>query len=159
MFTATVTGSTVPVARYEWDFGDREGVTTTGNVVDHVYTAGGARTARVTVFSIEGDRGTSQTTVVVAPPRLAVTLAVDPAAADAGQAVTLTATVSPEAAVIVRYEWSFGDAGGNTADTTGPTTTFPYAAADRGSTRTVTVTAVAADGTSASTQGLVSINP
>ena len=159
VFTATVSGSTVPIARYEWDFGDGTTVTTTGNVVDHVYTTAGARTARVTVVSVEDDRGTSQTTVLVAPSQLAVTLAVDPVAADAGQPVTFTATVSPADAVIVRYEWSFGDAGENAANTTSPTTTFAYADADRGSTRTVTVTAVAFDDTSVSTQGLVSINP
>ena len=34
VFTATVTGSAVPVARYEWDFGDGDTVTTTGNVVN-----------------------------------------------------------------------------------------------------------------------------
>ena len=120
VFSATVTGSTVPIARYEWDFGDGASVTTTGNVVDHVYTTTGARTARVTVFSIENDRGTSQTTLIVAPPRLAVTLVVAPVVADAGQPITFTATVSPATAVIVRYEWSFGDAGENTADTTAP---------------------------------------
>ena len=95
VFTATVSGSTVPIARYEWDFGDGTSVTTTGNVVDHVYTTAGARTARVTVVSVEDDRGASQTTVLVAPSQLAVTLAVDPVVADAGQPVTFTATVSP----------------------------------------------------------------
>ena len=159
VFTATVSGSTVPIARYEWDFDDGITVTTTGNVVDHVYTTAGARTARVTVVSVEDDRGASQTTVLVAQPQLAVTLAVDPVVADAGQPVTFTATVSPATAVILRYEWSFGDAGENTANTTSPTTTFAYADADRGATRTVTVTAVAFDDTSVSTQGLVSINP
>ena len=88
-----------------------------------------------------------------------MTLAIAPVVADAGQAVTLTATVSPATVVIIRYEWDFGDAGENAASTTGATTTFAYGAADRGSTRTVTVTTVAFDGTSASTQGLVSINP
>ena len=97
--------------------------------------------------------------MIVAPPQLAVTLAIDPVVADTDQPVTFTATVSPATAVVVRYEWDFGDAGGNTASTTSTTTTFAYGAADRGSTRTVTVTAVAFDGTSASTQGLVSINP
>ena len=58
VFTATVSGSAIPIARYEWNFGDGASVTTTGNVVDHVYTTGGAQTARVTVFSIENDRGT-----------------------------------------------------------------------------------------------------
>ena len=158
VFTATVSGSTVPIARYEWDFGDGASVTTTGNVVDHVYTPAGARTARVTVVSVEDDRGASQTTVLVAPPQMAVTLAIDPIVADAGRPVTFTATVSPATAVIVRYEWDFGDAGGNTARTASASTTFVYGADDRGSTRTVTVTAVAFDDTSVSTQGLVSIN-
>ena len=66
--------------------------------------------------------------------------------------------MSPATAVIVRYEWDFGDAGGNTARTASASTTFVYGADDRGSTRTVTVTAVAFDDTSVSTQGLVSIN-
>ena len=132
VFTATVSGSTVPIARYEWDFGDGASVTTTGNVVDHVYTTAGARTAGVTVFSVEG-RGASQTTVIVAPPQMAVTLAIDPIVADAGRPVAFTATVAPATTVIVRYEWSFGDAGDSTARTTSPSTTFVYGADDRGS--------------------------
>ena len=159
VFTATVTGSTAPIARYEWRFGDGARATTTGNVVDHVYTKAGVRTAGVTVVSAGNDRGTSQATVVVAPPRLEVTLAIDPLVAAAGQRVTFTVTVSPETAAIVRYEWDFGDAGENTATTTGRTTRFAYGADDRGETRTVTVTAVAFDGAEVSTEGLVSIRP
>ena len=40
-------------------------VTTTGNVVNHVYETAGTHTVQVAVFSIEDDRGTSRTTVVV----------------------------------------------------------------------------------------------
>ena len=158
-FTATVSGSSVPIARFEWDFDDGTHATTTGPVVNHVYSEAGTRTVEVTVYSVEGDRGSTQTTVIVIPLQIEVTLTVNPLTANAGQRVTFTATVSPATVVIVRYDWDFGDAGGNTASTTGRTTTFAYGAMDKGTTRTVTVTAVAFDGTTVSTQGLVSINP
>ena len=41
VFSATVTGSTVPIASYAWDFGDGSKVTTTGNQVTHVYSSRG----------------------------------------------------------------------------------------------------------------------
>ena len=138
VFTATVSGSTVPVARYEWELrrrGRRHHCRQRRRPClydGRRATTAGARTARVTVFSVGDDRGTSQTTVIVAPAQLAMTLAVDPIVADAGQPVTFTATVSPATAVIVRYEWDFGDAAGSTASTTSPSTTLAYGDADRG---------------------------
>ena len=40
-FTATASGTTVPIDRYEWDFGDGTTATTTGNIVNHVYREAG----------------------------------------------------------------------------------------------------------------------
>ena len=159
VFVATVSGSDVPIDRYEWDFGDGARATTTGNTVNHVYTTAGTRTVEVTALSVEGDRGTTQTTVLVVPLQIELTLTVNPLTANVAQPVTFTATVLPATVVVVRYDWDFGDVGGNTASTTGRTTSFAYGPANRGSTVTVTVTAVAFDGTTVSTQGLVSINP
>jgi PKD repeat protein len=158
-FTATVTGSAVPIESFEWIFGDGTSATTSGTTVNHVYTTAGTRTVTVTATTVEGVSGSSQLTLIVVPLVIEVTLNINPVTANSGQPVTFTATVSPGTVVITRYDWIFGDAGGSTASTTGRTTTFAYGVLDKGTTRTVTVTAVAFDGTTAQTQGLVNINP
>ncbi len=158
-FTATVSGSTVPIESFDWIFGDGTGVTTSGTSVNHVYTTSGTRTVTVTATTVEGVSGSSQVTLIVVPLVIQITLTINPLTAISGAPVTFTATVSPGTVVIVRYDWIFGDAAGNIASTTGRTTTFAYGVLDKGFTRTVTVTAVAFDGTSTQTQGLVNINP
>ena len=47
-FTATTTGTTVAIASYAWNFGDGTTVTTSGNIVNHVYTTSDTRTVTVT---------------------------------------------------------------------------------------------------------------
>ena len=42
-FTATTSGTTMPIARYLWQFGDGSTQTTSGNIVTHVYTSPGSR--------------------------------------------------------------------------------------------------------------------
>ena len=158
-FTATATGTTVPIAHYTWNFGDGTTVTTSGNVVNHVYSAAGTRSVTVTAVTVDGVSGSTQMTLIVVPLQIEVTLGINPLTANAGQTVSFTATVTPATVVIVRYDWAFGDAAGSTSSTTGRTTTFAYQNADKGFTRTVTVTAVAFDGTTTQTQGLVTINP
>lgn len=158
-FTATVSGSAVPIERFDWDFGDGTSATTSGTTVNHVYTTAGTRTVTVTATTVEGVRGSSQLTLIVVPLVIEVTLNINPLTANAGQPVTFTATVNPGTVVTTRYDWIFGDDGGSTASTTGRTTTFAYGVLDKGFTRTVTVTAVAFDGTTTQTQGLVNINP
>ena len=158
-FTASVTGSAVPLERFDWSFGDGTSATTSGTTVNHVFTTAGTRTVTVTATTVEGVSGSSQLTLIVVPLVIEVTLNINPLTANSGQPVTFTATVTPGTVVITRYDWIFGDAGGSTASTTGRTTTFAYGVLDKGTTRTVTVTAVAFDGTTTQTQGLVNINP
>ncbi|MGE5358496.1 MAG: PKD domain-containing protein [Bacteroidales bacterium] len=109
-------------------------------------------------------RGTAGTAFVVAasgaarsdPIQVAIggvwslTLEVSPTTVAALGTVTFTATPSASAPAITRYDWDFGDPDHpliNTKSTTTSTTTYNgYTSA---ATRTVTVTAVAADGSSA----------
>lgn len=56
---------TVPIDRYEWTFGDGTMATTTGNIVNHVYREAGTAVVEVTVFTVEGDRGSTQMTLIV----------------------------------------------------------------------------------------------
>ena len=68
-FTVTATAPagdglpTVIVTRYDWDFGDGTGTTTTGPTVSHRYNSGSAYTVRVTVFSAQGHTGNGETVV------------------------------------------------------------------------------------------------
>ena len=65
-FTASVSGTSGGIARYEWDFGDGTSVqVTTGNQTSHNFTTAGTRTIRVTVVGLNGSTGVGQTEVVV----------------------------------------------------------------------------------------------
>jgi PKD repeat protein len=68
-FSVVFQGTTVPpnISRYEWSFGDGSTATTTGQQTNHVYTSAGTRTARVTVRTTDGNSGSGQTQIVVAP--------------------------------------------------------------------------------------------
>jgi adhesin/invasin len=63
-FTATVTGGTG--ASFAWDFGDGSAaVTTSGNVVNHIYTAGAVvRTATVTVTATTNQTASTQISLI-----------------------------------------------------------------------------------------------
>ena len=159
-FTAIATGTTVPIASYEWNFGDGTTVTTSGSSVNHVFTTAGTLTVTVTVTTVEEVRGSTQITVIVVPLQIGVTLTISPLTASALQTVSFTATVTPATVVVTNYFWDFGDDAGSTSNTTGRTTTFAYQDADKGSTRTVTVEITTApNGDKFKTQGLVTINP
>ena len=159
-FTATATGTTVPIATYAWNFGDGTTVTTSGNVVNHVFTTAATRTVTVTVTTIEGATGSTQITLIIVPLQVEVTLAISPLTANALQTVSFTATVTPATVVVTNYAWDFGDAAGTTSNTSGRTTTHSYQNADKGLTRTVTVEITTTpNGDKFSTQGVVTINP
>ena len=157
VFTATATGTTVPIASYAWDFGDGTTLTTSGNQVNHVYEADGTKTVKVTVTTVEGVTGSTQISLIVVPPQIEVTLTVSPQSAPVGTPVTFSARVTPLTTVITKYVWTFGDAANTTVTTTSRTTTFPgYALTDVG-TRTATVTVTAANGDIAVTSALVTV--
>ena len=161
-FTATATGTTVPIATYAWNFGDGTTVTTSGNVVNHVFTTAddSPYTVTVTATTTEGVTGSTQITLIVVPLQVEVTLAISPLTANALQTVSFTATVTPATVVVTNYAWDFGDAAGTKSNTTGRTTTHSYQNADKGLTRTVTVEVTTApNGDKFSTQGVVTINP
>ena len=142
VFTAAVSGSTVPIARYEWNFGDGTRVTTTGNVVNHVYDRAATREAEVRVVDQDGQTGVGRTTVEVAPRApLNVNLTTDPLRATVGDVVVFTAAVSGSTVPIARYEWDFGD--GTRVTTTGNVVNHVY---DRAATREAEVRVVDQDG-------------
>ena len=158
-FTATVSGSTVPIQSFRWNFGDGFEATTSGSTTNHVYTEAATRTVRVTATTTEGLVGTTQTQLVIAPSVFAVNLAFSPSSPSSGTAVTFTATVSPSTTAVTRYDWKFGDT--NTA--TGSANSIPhtYNVPGPGSqTFTVEVTAFRAiDGASTSSQVAVTVQP
>ena len=159
-FTAAVTGTTVPIATYEWVFGDGSTQTTTGNAVSHVYTSAGTRGVRVTATTSTGVSGTTQITLVVAPSVFSVNLTFSPSSPVSGSAVTFTATVSPSTVAVNRYVWTFGDGGTVDGSANSVPHTYILPVGSLGDTFTVEVTAFRAVGTtSTSSQVTVNIRP
>ena len=165
LLSATVTGSTVPVSSYFWEFGDVGGgssVTTTGNTVTHIYSTPGQVLPRVTVTNTDGDTGSTQIALVVAPSVFSVALTFSPASPDSGTLVTFTAQVNPQTTVVSDYMWDFGD-GTAVVTTSSNTTTHTFSSAAglcSPTTFIVKVTATKAiDGTSTSTETSVTVRP
>lgn len=153
VFAATVTGSTVPIASYAWDFGDASTVTTTGNQVTHVYSSAGTVTVKVTVTNTDGVSGSSQLSLVVVPFQLVITLTANPSSPIVGQDVFFTATVTPRTVVVDDYDWVFGD--GATLNT-GANNTTQHGYTAMGA-FTVTVTATTSDNETVATSALVTV--
>jgi PKD repeat protein len=65
--TASVSGATSTVLRYEWDFGDGTSATTTGNQITKSWAVANTYVIRVTVVQASGPSGQGQTTVDVGP--------------------------------------------------------------------------------------------
>ena len=148
-FTATATGTTVPIATYAWNFGDGTTVTTSGNVVNHVFTLAATLTVTVTATTTEGVTGSTQIVVIIVPLQIEVTLTISPLTASAGQTVSFTATVTPATVVATNYFWEFGNVAANTANTLGRTTTFAYLDAGKESTSVLSLTLLYNDAPSA----------
>ena len=158
VFTATVTGSTVPIAIYAWDFGDASTVTTTGNQVTHVYSSAGTVTVKLTVTNTDGVSGSTQIQLVVVPSQFSVTLTFSPTSPTTSTRVTFTAIVAPSTVAIDRYEWDFGD--GTVVTTSGNTTTHTFTDVPAASSKTfiAKVTAFkAVDDTSTSSEVAVTV--
>lgn len=139
-FTATATipaGSAVD--RYEWNFGNGAGRTTTGGATSYVYTAGGRFTVSVRVVTTDGASGTAQTDIVVTG--ITASVSASPTTAAPGTAVTFTVVVSPTGTAVSRFDWNLGD--GILRTTTGSTTTTTYTSTGN---KDISVTVVAADG-------------
>lgn len=154
LFTATVSGSTVPISSYGWDFGDDTSATTAGNTVTKVYSEPETYVIDVTATNTDGDTGSTQTVLVVAPLQVNVNVTVSTLTPKVGQTVTFTATVSPSTVIVTRYDWFFGD--GTSTPNGGSTTSHQYAAAAVGD-RLVRVDVTLADGSIVSTQILVTV--
>jgi hypothetical protein len=158
-FTATVSGSTVPIERFDWTFGDGTAATTSGTVVNHVYTSAGTRIVEVTATTVEGVSGSSQLSLVVEPTVFAVNLQFFPSSPTSGSAVTFTATVSPTTTVVNRYDWKFGDGSVATGSANSIQHTYNLTGIN-GEPFTVEVTAFKAiDGTTTSSQVVVFVRP
>jgi len=65
--TASVSGATSTVLRYEWDFGDNTNAVTTGNQITKSWALANTYVIRVTVVQASGPSGQGQTTVDVGP--------------------------------------------------------------------------------------------
>jgi hypothetical protein len=66
-FTASVTPLTVPIERYEWNFGDGEVRVTTGNQTSKIYGSAGHRLVTVRVVAIDGTNGQGSIDILVQP--------------------------------------------------------------------------------------------
>jgi PKD repeat protein len=60
-------GAGVAIQSYVWDFGNGQGLTSTGNTINHRYTSPGTYVASVTVFTTTGTSGVAYVTVRVNP--------------------------------------------------------------------------------------------
>ncbi|MGC9307205.1 MAG: PKD domain-containing protein, partial [Thermoplasmatota archaeon] len=146
-FTDTSTGT---VSSRSWDFGDES--SGSGSTTTHTYSSSGTYTVKLTVTGAgESDSATKQITVTNAPP--------NPAFDYAPLAPTVDATVSFDAAdsydpyggSIASYNWDFGDGSSGSSEMT----THIY---DESGTYQVTLTVMDADGASASTSKMVTVN-
>ena len=103
-------------------------MTTTGNTVTHIYSTPGQVLPRVTVTNTDGDTGSTQIALVVAPSVFSVALTFSPASPDSGTLVTFTAQVNPQTTVVSDYMWDFGD-GTAVVTTSSNTTTHTFSSA------------------------------
>jgi PKD repeat protein len=103
---------------YAWDFGGE--ASATGRIVTYTFRAGGTYVVALTVTDAAGATETVRQNVTVgtlSPPSASFT--VSPAAPNAGQAATFTATATAATNHrIVNYSWNWGD--GATNQTTAP---------------------------------------
>src|SRR4051812_21594876 len=70
IFTATVSGATSTIVRYDWDFGQDalpRTASTTGNRATASYTTGGSKVITVRVIQASGPSGDGTTSIVVKP--------------------------------------------------------------------------------------------
>ena len=146
---AVASGSSVQNVRVDWGDGDVQNL---GTIVStqqqvHVYGDSGAYTITATPQMSDG---TSEPPVIaaVAAGAFAVGITATNTNPAPNNAVTFTATVTPNTVNVEEYFWDFGD--GATRRTDGPATSHTYTTASSGQTRTVTVTVVPVKGRSRS---------
>jgi hypothetical protein len=110
---------------YLWNFGD--GRVASGRIVSHSYGSGGTYTATLTVTDERASSASTTVSVTVSGTSAPVaTFTFSPSEPVAGSPVTFDArsSTTSNSAVIVTYEWNFGD---GTVITTGtPTTDHTY---------------------------------
>jgi PKD repeat protein len=157
-FTANVvaTGPTGAVTSYAWDF-DGDGAvdqTTAVNTATMAapYTTVGAKTARLTVTSANGQTGTATSALTVTAPALVVGLGVAPAAPQpAGTTLTLTATVTSTGAIpaSMAFAWDYTNDGTVDEVTTGGSPRSVDHVYNTTGTKTVRVTVTSPDGRTA----------
>jgi len=162
---APVAGNGTVIQSASIDFGDDTttplgAVTGTAIALHHVYQTGGrAYTVTLTATDSNGGVGTAVTTVFVqAATPLGVSISFTRTVVDASNTLaTFTATVTGLGnAVVLKYQWDFGD-GTPTQETTTNQVTHNYVKPLVPPTRVVTVTVVPSSGASAT--GTTSITP
>ncbi len=148
-FRAGASGGSGQYTSYAWAFGDGAKTTTTGPSTAHTYTTQGAYQATVTVTDSAGNTGQGSATVNVlpAPSGLYPSVTANPSEADAGQAVTFTASAIGGTGSYTSFTFNFGDGSSPVTVTTTPTVVLHAFSAP--ATYDVTVTVVDSSGTSA----------
>jgi PKD repeat protein len=153
-FTAGVTTG-VTILRYEWDFGQGSTRTTPGPGTTFVYNTADRYTVTVRAVAVDGANASARIDVVVSAG-FVVSLTPSSWSPPNNTPVTFTVAVVPSSKVIARCEWNFGD-GTTPLTTTGMSiASHTYAVTAVGN-RTVTVRAVADDGTAATTSIVLAV--
>ena len=162
-FTATVSSRPeAAVASYAWDFNEDGATDSTSATPTHTFTTSGRIGVTVTVTLVDGRTATDGGGLQVRPAPAATietTLSASPNAVAPGDAVTFTATATPNstAGTVTSYEWDFDNNGTIERTTAGPTTTVAYTTIGN-KTAKVTAKSATASG-SATTQVAVSAPP
>lgn len=148
-FRAGASGGSGQYTTYAWAFGDGSKTTTTGPSTTHTYSSQGAYQATVTVTDSAGNTGQGSATVNVlpAPSGLYPSVTANPSEADAGEAVTFTASAIGGTGSYTSFTFQFGDGSSPVTVTSSPTEAL-HAFSSPG-TYDVTVTVVDSSGTSA----------
>lgn len=102
------------ISTYQWEFGD--GATGSGGTVERTYESGGSYTVTLTVTDADGNSDSSEQEIHVNAPEA-------PSAAFTADCEDLTcsfdaASTQAGEAEITSYEWSFGDGGTSSGETT-----------------------------------------
>ncbi len=146
-----------PILAYDWDFGDGTSDTTTGTTITHVYTTPGIKSVSVTARAQDGRQGSGTTEIIIegdVPSPINVTISAPARTVSAGTTLQFSVTVTPAEVGIIAFEWDFGD--GTVINTSSTTINHVYAT---GGTKTVTVTAFADDGRTASSTTSLAVSP
>jgi len=125
-FTSTSTWST-GYPHYQWDAGDGSGLQYGSSTFNHIYTANGAYWVKL-ILTIDTVSCTSVDSALVTVSNVTTpcTLAASYTYSAGAHGLTSFASTSTGTNAGTLYFWNFGDGGGKTLSTAGPTHTYIY---------------------------------